>query len=64
MIMYTLKMLHATKMVQCVMEIPEERMISSGRLNLVEITASELFPEGWGSGEEMFMPSAHVESTC
>ena len=42
----------------------EEGMISSGRLNPVEITASELFPEGWGSGEEMFMPSAHVESTC
>ena len=39
-------------------------MISSGRLNLMEITASELFPEGWGSGEKMFMPSAHVESTC
>ncbi|CAI9164332.1 unnamed protein product [Rangifer tarandus platyrhynchus] len=42
----------------------EEGMISSGRLNLVEITASELFLEDWGSGEEMFMPSAHVESTC
>ena len=42
----------------------EEGMISSGRLNLMEITASELFPEGWGSGEKMFMPSAHVESTC
>ena len=42
----------------------EEGMISSGRLNLEEITASELLLEGWGSGEEMFMPSARVESTC
>lgn len=42
----------------------KERMISSGRLDLVEKTASELLLEGWGFGEEMFMLGAHVESTC
>lgn len=42
----------------------KERTISSGRLDLMEKTASELLLEGWGFGEETFTLGAHVESTC